>query len=84
MTIVYKLEADGGFVCGDTETRLTAYAYPTSQNATDAAKSDVWAGTVARVMMEREDAGVHKFLGDGYDDRNWTKLAPIEPNPVEG
>ncbi len=38
MAIVYKLDQDGGFTCGDTETRMTAYAFPTSPYATAAKK----------------------------------------------
>lgn len=33
MTIVYKRDCHGGFTVGDTETRKTAYAYPTSTHA---------------------------------------------------
>ncbi len=71
--IVYKIMEDGGFVCGDTDSTLTSYAYPTSTHATRAKKN---AAHVAQVMLDRElkclrvDAGVR-----AYDARNWEKLA---------
>jgi hypothetical protein len=30
MAHAYKLDADGGFSCGNTKTGVTAYAYPTN------------------------------------------------------
>jgi hypothetical protein len=52
MTIVYKLDAEGGFICGDTETGRTAYAYPSSAQAR-LAKADP--APVARGMMRGEN-----------------------------
>jgi hypothetical protein len=36
MTILFKLDSAGGFTVGDTATGRTAYAYPTSANASQA------------------------------------------------
>ena len=54
MAIIYKIEADGGFVCGDTNTGLTAYAYPTSPHASNAAKSPAQAQKTADAMIKAE------------------------------
>ena len=71
MAIIFKMEANGGFVCGDTETGLTAYAYPTSQNASDAKHNA--ANVATRMLSTRK-------LGDtdhsDYDKRNWGRLYP--------
>lgn len=71
MTLVYKMLADGGFVVGDTETRLTGYAYPTSTNATlarkspDRAATDIMSRQFPTTMHDRSD----------YDARNWVRLS---------
>lgn len=36
MPIVHKLDCNGGFTCGDTDTRITAYAYASSTHARSA------------------------------------------------
>lgn len=69
MAIVHKVMPDGGFVCGDTQTGRTAYAYPTSPHATKARKS---AATVAKAMMR--NVGPTCDLVKEYDARNWQKL----------
>lgn len=70
--IVFRKLADGGFVAGDTISRRTAYAYPTSPHA-----------TIARTMPERvaaemvasalRDPSPARIRGD-YDTRNWQKI----------
>lgn len=66
--IIYKLEEDGGFRCGDTESNLTSYAYPSSLDAKQAKKNPV---KVSARMIANE--GVMR--GDGsYDKRNWERL----------
>lgn len=70
MAIVYLLDADGGFTAGDTETRITVYAYPTSLYATVAKRK---AAAVAEQMIGAE----HRFGFDHemqYDARNWKRL----------
>ena len=52
MTILFKLDAQGGFTCGDTETGRTCYAYPTSPNANGAKKHPE---RVAKMMMKYEN-----------------------------
>ncbi len=78
MAIVYKLLADGGFVAGDTETRHTSYAYPTSEHA-----------IIARRIPERVAADMVKSANhfaasftrnvmlDAYDARMWAKLETV-------
>jgi hypothetical protein len=68
--IVYKLLDDGGFVCGDTETRLTSYAYPTSTYAGTAKRNPL---VVAEKMVQRERRYGGKFEAF-YDAQNWVKL----------
>lgn len=51
--IVYMRETDGGFLCGDTSTGRTAYAYPMSTNAN---RARVNAMRVAGEMMRKENA----------------------------
>ncbi len=53
MAILHKLMADGGFLCGDTETGMTAYAYPTSTYAVAARKKPEG---VAAEMIAHEHA----------------------------
>lgn len=74
MTIRYHLDERGGFVCGDTESGVTSYAYPSSTNAMQARK---FPGVVAAQMV----AGQAWRLGRDplpyereYDARNWVKL----------
>jgi hypothetical protein len=51
--ILFKLDAQGGFTCGDTETGRTAYAYPTSSHAQAAKKQPE---LVAAKMMANENS----------------------------
>lgn len=73
MAIVYTFDRDGGFIAGDTKTKVTSYAYPSSANASHAKRAP---DRVAAEMMKSENAyGRHGFTHeiDG-DHRNWTKL----------
>jgi hypothetical protein len=71
--IVYNLLPDGGFVCGDTETKRTSYAYCSSPHA-DAAKRNP--AKVALEMMAKENACTcaSSPLTASYNLRNWTEL----------
>ncbi len=71
--VAYRLLPDGGFVVGDIETRLTAYAYPTSTHATEAKRHPK---RVALRMQAQAHASAHcKFRGsDEWHMRNWAKL----------
>jgi hypothetical protein len=72
----YLLLQDGGFVCGDPITRITAYAYPTSENAKAAKRHP---SNVARMMLSKEALfrpSVHPRVDiAGYDARNWDRLS---------
>jgi len=70
MAQVFKLLLDGGFVCGDTESRVTSYAYPTSEHAV-LAKRD--AAKVAATMLGAERRYGMPHEAD-YDARMWRKL----------
>lgn len=72
MSIVFKLLPDGGFVAGDTESRMTSYAYPTSPLAKVARHSPK---TVAEEMLAREMPffRVAPSILE-YDQRNWIIL----------
>ena len=71
--IVHTMLADGGFVAGDTVSRLTCYAYPSSTSATRAKKAPY---TIAKEMVAGERASSNRA---DYDARNWARLnaAPI-------
>lgn len=79
MATVYKLHANGGFTVGDTVTRVTAYAYPTSTHA-DAARRNP--EKVAAEMIKDANASARTFAATGphfatfaeYDRRNWVAL----------
>lgn len=64
MTIKYLLMADGAFVAGDTETRVTVYAHATSVHA-HCAKRDP-ERTAERMLDEQRER----------DARNWARLEP--------
>jgi hypothetical protein len=73
MAIVHKILKGGAFVCGDTESGITSYAYPTSPSADLARKLPV---AVATDMMRREHETLKFTLGTraDYDARNWDQL----------
>lgn len=74
MTIVFKLLPDGAFVAGDTESKQTCYAFPSSSSATSARKSPE---RVAADMMKRESVlsdAMRDRVAVGYDARNWERL----------
>ena len=79
--IVFSLLPDGGFICGDTESRITSYAYPTSDYADDARK---YPNSVASVMLDNEKTGL-RILGAvaGYDKRNWLILADAFSSSID-
>ena len=57
MTILFKFDSDGGFLCGDTATGRTAYASPTSSWAIFAHRSRP--SFVAERMMAHENECSH-------------------------
>ena len=74
MAIVYKLDSDGGFTCGDTESRVTVYAYPTSPMASSAKRDPL---ATATVRLERENRASFRgspLIVADYDARNWRVL----------
>ena len=68
--IEYLLDAQGGFTCGDTETGLTSYAYPTSTHATLARRVPE---RIAAEMVKAAKRFAHLSRAD-YDTRNWQKI----------
>lgn len=75
MTLRFKLLDDGAFVCGDTETSVTAYAYPTSAYATEAQRCG---HDVATEMMEKAAWRAAKGQDNSrfikFDSSNWERL----------
>jgi hypothetical protein len=76
-----KIEADGGFVCGDLYSKVTSYAYPTSDHARAAARGPAAAMRVARDMLLNERSlratgATAPFSVEvlAQDERNWTRL----------
>ena len=83
MAKLFKIDDQGGFVCGDPDTRITAYAYPSSEHAVQAARSTVHAAKVASAMLLQETAWRNSALLQSLptdiaaqDARNWAKLQP--------
>lgn len=74
MPIVHKLLPDGGFVAGDTETRITCYAYPTSSHAVSAKKKPQETAD-EMIAGERSNAFVPSDIRLSTDERNWKLLA---------
>lgn len=72
MAVIHKLGADGSFTAGDTESRLTSYAYPTSPHADAARKKPE---RTAAAMMRQERPSLTR--GE-YDRRNWQRLEQIQ------
>jgi hypothetical protein len=73
-SIVYKLDADGGFTAGDRETGFTSYAYPSSIYAMYA-KNDPQA-TADRMMKVENDLASLRVVESvrQHDERNWVRL----------
>jgi hypothetical protein len=79
MAIVFTQDAQGGFVAGDTETRLTAYAYPSSPYANESrARPEDTAAKMIKGEAWRKDHQSRTFLGAPslreYDGRYWEIL----------
>jgi hypothetical protein len=70
MAIVFKLDADGGFTVGDTETRLTAYAYPASTYSQRAKRAPL---AVAHTMLANQYIAAASIM-EPYNARNWATL----------
>lgn len=81
--IVYNLLPDGGFVCGDTQTRATSYAYPSSIHAVSARKRPA---KVAIEMIEQANdwLNAHDVCSTtaNYNLRNWNELESSRPMQV--
>lgn len=76
--IIYKTDALGGFVVGDTFTRHTAYAQPSSPYAHDARQSP---GLIARCMVASATAFavvIPRHVVIEQNDRNWARLREID------
>lgn len=67
MEIKFKLLGDGGFVVGDVETGLTAYAYPSSTSAFQAVRRPL---SVATAMLAERC----RMPMPDYEARNWAIL----------
>lgn len=82
MPIQFKMLEDGGFVAGDSETRITCYAYPTSDHA-EAAKREP--RIIAAEMIESENAGHRAWMPrEDYDARNWERIGTPTPAKTPG
>ena len=73
--IKFLLTKDGAFICGDTQTGVTVYSYPTSIHA-NAAKRN--AETAARSILREQGS----YRGDPapcaeYDARNWAAMGEV-------
>lgn len=76
--IIYKTDALGGFVVGDTSTRHTAYALPSSPYACEARMSP---GRVARCMMASANAFavvISPRVVVEQNNRNWARLRAVD------
>ena len=71
--IFWHLDDQGGFTAGDTETGLTAYAYPTSPSATSARRDP---RRIAAMLVANEDP-LWRTIAPGvarYDAENWARM----------
>jgi hypothetical protein len=79
MSLVWNLADDGAFICGDLDSRVTSYSYPTSQNASDAARAARKSGGSVQIIAFRI-LNAEKRVRYGaeheaeYDARNWRRL----------
>jgi len=75
MPIRYMITADGGFLCGDTETGLAAFAYPTSPHAEQAKRCP---DTIARHMIAAEPTVAHgRYATPGIEERDRRWIAQL-------
>ena len=82
MAQVYTFDAQGGFICGDTSTEMTSYAYPTSTYAAQAKRNPV---KVATEMLAYEHPSYRRYDSIAlYDRRNWERLNTVRFAPAEG
>lgn len=77
--IRFRFLAGGGFVCGNTRSGITSYAYPTSTHATRAHKEPT---KVAMRMLAGESVSLREAFQScrEYDAANW-KLLNQDPAP---
>ena len=83
--IVYRIVPDGGFVCGDTTTLVTVYAYPTSVCAEGAKNNPQM---TADIMLEietrwRQNQKWDQNRGDEYDKLNWDRLNAVAMDHIQ-
>lgn len=72
MKAVFKMLEDGGFVAGDEDSRMTAYAYPSSPHANVAKR---YPKLVAEEMLEAERSSYRKIPAvQEHDRKNWLLL----------
>lgn len=72
MNVIFKMLPDGGFIAGDTDSRLTSYAYPSSPHAIVAKK---YPRTVAEDILGAEKLHYRQLDSvKEYDARNWKIL----------
>ncbi len=72
MSIEFGFTSSGAFVCCDTESRRTSFAYPTSEHATKATRTPC---KIAAEMIAAANRDVtHATDPHGYDARNWRVL----------
>ena len=69
MAIVYAHDKDGSFIAGDTASRMTCYAYPSSTHATQAKRNTP---KVAAEMIAGEQP--HHLSRPAYDRLNWERI----------
>ena len=72
MNVVFKMLPDGGFVAGDTVSRLTSYAYPSSPHAETAKKHP--RGAASNMLANEEQHYRALNSVKEYDARNWKIL----------
>lgn len=74
MTIVFVLDRTGGFTAGCTETRLTAYAYPSSAHAEKAKRlPDIVAVKMLAAEALTPSTRLYACVRE-YDALNWRRL----------
>lgn len=77
--IVFTFSRDGGFIAGDTDTELTAYAFRTSWFACRAVQKPAAA---AVAMLANESPSLPR--PPGFDARNWAELNVARFPEIDG
>lgn len=81
MAIVFKHTPDGGFLCGDTETGLTAYAFATSPNEVASRKNP--ARVAAKMLAGERPRNAYPPLAESLATDDAERIARLTASVKE-